>query len=106
MDVEGRRRLVFGVVLELMHGNGEDALVAFENGRGPVAVVNVAVHHHGGLDEAVGLQTTDGNGHVIDGTEALAMTGVRVMKTAAQVVAYAVAEGHASGKDAAARVQP
>ena len=42
-----------------MDGEREDGRVPGEHGGGAVAVVDIAVYHHGPLDDAIGLQAAD-----------------------------------------------
>ena len=85
VDVQARERLLAGIVIELVDGEGEDGRVVREDGRRAVAVVHVAIHHHGAPDHAVALQPPDGDGDIVDGAEALAVARKGVMESAADV---------------------
>src|SRR5271169_1541137 len=61
-----------------------------ENGGGAVALVDVAVHGHGALDELPLLQAADGDGEVVDHAKTFAVIGEGVMKAAADADADAV----------------
>jgi hypothetical protein len=89
-----------------MDGKREDRIVPRKKGRGSVALVHVAVHHHGGANGAFALQHPDGDGEVVDGAEAFPVSGERVMEAAAHVEADAVLESEPAGQRGAARRQP
>ena len=63
---------------------------ACEDGSGAVALVNIAIHRHGSADLVIALQTTDRHRNIVDHAEALAMIGMRVMKSSADADADSV----------------
>src|SRR5579863_3867791 len=58
---------------------------AGEDGGGAVAVVDIAVHGHGGADLVIALHAPDGHGHVMNHAETFAVVGEGVVKAAANV---------------------
>ena len=90
VDIQAGWRLLGGIVVELVDGEREHRLVAGEDRGGAVAVVDVAIHHHGAADRAVALQAADRHGDIVDGAESLAVAGEGVVKAAADVEADAV----------------
>src|SRR5205823_4991815 len=64
IKVDARRRLVRGVIVFLMDGDGEDGIISVKNGGGAVAVVDVSVDDDGFADGFVGLQAADGDGDI------------------------------------------
>ena len=89
VNVQAGGRLLGGVVVELVDGEREHRRVAGENRGRAVAVVHVAIHHHGALDGAIALHAADGHGDVVDGAEAFSMVRKRVVESAAQVESHA-----------------
>src|SRR5256885_3109656 len=91
-SVDARGRLVRGVIVFLMDGDGEDGVVVVKNGGGAVAVVDVSVDDNGFANGAISLQAADCDRDVVNGAEALAMIGVGVVKAAAEVGSETIAE--------------
>ena len=101
-EVEVGGRFDRGVVVLLVDGEGEDGGVGGEDGGGAVAVVDVGIDDHGAGNQAFGLEGADGDGNVVEGTEAFAVVGEGVMEAAADVVGGVVGEGEAGGEEGAA----
>jgi hypothetical protein len=106
IGVEIRGRLRFGVIVFLVDGKSEDGGIAGEDGGGAVALMDVGVNDHGGLDGAVGLQAANGDGDVVDDAEAFAVIGKSVVKAAAEVRSGSGGEGALSCFDGAAGGEP
>jgi hypothetical protein len=68
----------------LVHREGEDARVRFEDERRAVAVMHVEIDDRRALD-AARPQHTNRNGDVVERTEAFAVVSKRVMEPAAYV---------------------
>lgn len=73
------------VIVLLMDGERVDGGIVRENGGGPVAVMNVGVDDHGGLNHAVVLEAADGDGDIVKDAEAFAVIGESVVEAAADV---------------------
>src|SRR5689334_6689066 len=99
-------RLVGGIVVVLVNGEGEDGIVFAEDGGGAVAVMDVGVDDHGADDFVAGLQGANGYGYIVDGAEAFAVAGIGVVEAAANVAPEAVLEGGCGGEDGAAGGEP
>ena len=69
-------------------------------------MVHVGIHHDGFLDRAVRLQPSNGHGHVVDGAKPLAMFGIGMMKSAAEIRTESVAQRRLRSQDGSARRQP
>src|SRR5256885_14985203 len=82
-SVDARGRLVRGVIVFLMDGDGEDGIVVVKNGGGAVGVVQVSVNDGGFANGAGGLRAADGDGDIGRCAAARAMIGVRVAKATA-----------------------
>ena len=106
IGVEIGWRLGLGIVVFLMNGKSEDGIVARENRGGAVALMNVRVDDHGGLDGAVVLQAANGDGDVVDDAETFAVIRKSVMKTSADVRRRAVREGALPCFDGTAGSEP
>ena len=109
IGVEIRGRLGFGIVVLLMNGKSEYGGIVSEDGGGAVAMVDVGVYDHGGLDGAVVLEAANGDGDVVDDAKAFAVIGKCVMEAAAEVdgdSGWAGGEGAVSGFDGAAGGEP
>ena len=99
-------RLVSGVVVRLMDGEGEDGWVVGEDGGSAIAVVDVGIDDHGFGDLVAGLQGSDGDGDVMNGAEAFAVAGIGVMEAATEVASKAVTKSGFGGHDGAAGSKP
>ena len=107
LDVEPRALLAEGKILRAVHGEGEDALVAGEDGRGAVALVHVEIDDHRAIDEPLALQHPRRDGEVVEHAETVTVVGEGVVRAAGEVAAEAVAQRLAGGghgaEDAGAR---
>ena len=63
-----------------------------EDGRRAVALMHIAVDHHGARDVAVALHAADGNRHVVDQAKAFPVIGEGVVKAASDVDAAVIAQ--------------
>src|SRR5439155_24079323 len=79
---------------------------ACENSSRAIAVVNVAIHGHGGADFVIALHAADGDRHVVNHAEALAMVGEGVVESAADVEGDSILQRILSSQDGPARRQP
>ena len=77
-----------------------------ENHRCAVAVVDVTIHGHGAGDLALMVHALDGHRHIVNHAEALAMVRMRVMKSAADIAGYAIAQRQIGGKNRSPGRQP
>src|SRR5262245_1568532 len=77
--------LLHRIEVLLMDGEGENAVVALENARGAVSLVQIAVHHRRAPDLSVALQDADADRDVIQIAEARCHVGEGVMEPAAAV---------------------
>src|ERR1035438_4290892 len=102
VNIEARGRLFAGIVVELVDGKSEYRKIARENGGCAVAVVDVAIHHHGAADGAVPLYAADGDRDVVKRAEAFAVAGESVMESAAYVEPHARLQRQLRGQDCAA----
>ncbi len=82
------------------------ARVAGENCGRSVALMHVAVDGHGGADFVVALHAPDGDGHVVNHTEALVVIGKGVMKSAADTDGDTIAQTLPRCQDGSSRRQP
>ncbi len=89
-----------------MHRQRKYAAISGEDGRSPVAVVNVQIHDHGALDQPIVLQGPNCHCHVVNRAKSFAVAWKRMMKSAADVEADALHEGIAGCQNSAARCQP
>src|SRR5579883_181942 len=101
MNVNGRRRLLARIIVTLVQRQREHGPIAGEDGGRAVAVMHVAIDHHGPLYLLLTLQLAYCDCNVVDGTEAFAVIRESVMKSAADVEAEALAQGVACGQDGA-----
>src|SRR5882762_2416105 len=89
-----------------MDGEGENGIVVAENVSGAVAVVNVGIDDDSLFDEAVGLQTANGDCDIVQCTEAFAVAGVSVVEAATEIAGEAVAKGELASKDGSTGCEP
>ena len=68
--------------------------------------MHVAINRHRPANLAVTLHASDGDGHVVNHAEALAVIGERVMESSANADCHTVAESIIGGQNGAARGQP
>src|SRR5262249_33442139 len=101
-----RKRLLVGVIIELMDRERVDRRIAPENRGSTVAVMYVAIDDHGAADQPVVLQPADGDGDIVDGAETLAVPGEGVMKSAAEIEPDALLQCQACRQNRAAGYQP
>ena len=73
IHVQIRRRLRVGIIIFLMQRQGENTLIAGEDGRGAVPLVHIRIDDQNSLERAVGLQSADGHGNIVDHAEAFAV---------------------------------
>src|ERR1035438_5751826 len=59
VNVEAGGRLMRGVVVVLVNRERKHRSIAGEDGRGAVAVMDVAIDHHGALDEPIALRSEE-----------------------------------------------
>src|SRR5229473_953733 len=85
VDVDGGRQLLAGIVVELMQRQCENPPVAGKDGRRAVALVHVAVHDEGPLDQRFVLQRANGDRNIVDRAESLAVSWKSVMKSTADI---------------------
>src|SRR5579871_4627584 len=93
MDVNYRGRFFGWIIVELVKREGQNACVARENCRSAVAVVDVEVDNEGTLNGSVVLKSADGDGNVVDGAEAFAVSSKGMVESTADVESDAIAEG-------------
>lgn len=68
--------------------------------------MDVAVDGHRFANLSVTLHATNGNGHIVDHTEAFPVVRKRVMKSSADADCYTVLEGMIGGQDRATCGEP
>src|ERR1700676_4941180 len=106
VQIERRGWLVGGVVVFLMDGEREDCWIVREDRRRAITVMHVGIDYNGFANGAIGLQAADGYGDIVNGAEAFAVAGIRVMEAAAEIAAEAIARGRLRGENGAARGEP
>src|SRR3981081_4341535 len=68
--------------------------------------MNVAIDSHGGVNLAVALHTSDGDGNIVDHAESLALVGKRMVEAAANVNGDALGQGVERGQNRSPCRQP
>src|SRR5579864_2451173 len=106
MDIHRGWRFSGGIIIVLMNRQRKDGLVTSEDSGGAVAVVNVAIHHHGASDFPLALQFADGNRDVVDSAKTFAMIRKSMVEAAADVERHTLIEGQAAGERSATRGEP
>ena len=91
VDVDGGRRLLAGIVVELMQRQCENASVAGKDGRGAVAVVHITIHDERSIDQRFVLESANRDRNIVDRAESLAVSSKSVMKSAADIEPDAIA---------------
>ena len=89
-----------------MNRNRKDCGVIAENRGCAVAVMHVGVNNHHLFYCAVRLQLSNRHGYIVNRAETLAVAGIRVMKSAAQVRTESVAQRGLPGQNGSACGQP
>src|SRR5579883_3276532 len=106
VDVEVRERLDARIIVKLVDREREYRIIGGENGGGSIAVMHVAIHHHGPPDRLIALQPPDCHGDVVDCAEALAMVREGMVESAARVERHAIRKRQAGGEYAPSGRQP
>src|SRR5271163_5322544 len=94
------------VVVLLMDGKREDALVAAKNLRRAVSLVDVRINHHGSFDQTVKLKPANSDRHIVDRAESLSVIGAGVMESAPDIRRPAIRERMPPRQNRAARRKP
>ena len=89
----------------LVNRAAEDGVIAVEDHRGPVAVMDVAVEDRGAANPAIALERADGDRDVVEQTESFAVIREGVMEAAAQVERGAHVQRRRGGGTGAAHHQ-
>ncbi len=89
-----------------MNGECKDRFLLGEDCGGAISVMHIRIDDHGLLNRTVGLQSTNGDGDVVNGTETFAVTGMGMMKAAAKVAAKTIAKGRLRSGNRSAGGQP
>src|SRR6266404_6709874 len=89
-----------------MDGEGENGIIIAKYVSSAVAVVDVGVDDDGPFDEAVGLQTANGDGDIVDRAETFAVAGVGVVKAATEIAAEAITKSQLASKDGSTGCEP
>jgi hypothetical protein len=105
-DVERGAHLADRVVPLAVHRERVDRLVALENRRRAVALVDVEIDHEGTAQPALCLEHPDGDRDVVQQAEPFAVAGERVMRAPGQVAREAVPQSEARGLERALHGQP
>ena len=75
-----------------VHRKGKHLVVRFEDRRGAIALMDVEIDDGRPLDRALRLQLANGDGHIVEHAESLAMIGERMMSAAGQIAGEPVLE--------------
>src|SRR5262245_5096479 len=89
-----------------MDGEGKHRTVVAKNVRRAVAMMDVGVHDNRLFDDALRLETADGDSDVMNRAESFAVVGVRMMETSAQVAGKTIAKSQLAGENRTAGGQP
>ena len=92
LDVEGAGDLVEWVIPAAMHAESEDAIVAGEDGVGPVPLMDVEVDYGSAPYTVSALQASNGDRDVVEDAEPFAVVGKCVMRSSREIHRYAVFE--------------
>src|ERR1700730_16151257 len=106
MDVNGRGRLLTGVIVVLVQRKCKHRRVACEDSRGTVSMMYVAIHHQGPRDRAFLLQSANLHRDVVNSAEAFTMTREGMVKSAADIETNAIAQRIARGQNSSSGSQP
>src|SRR3954470_18642850 len=93
LNIQSRARFEKRIVFRAVHRESEDRLVAFKNGRCPVALMNVTVNDGGAFNQAIALDGANRNRHVVQNAKAFAPVRESVMRAASKVRARAIQKG-------------
>src|ERR1700732_2071523 len=99
VDVHRRRRLRERIIVLLMNREYENGSVAAKNRGRAIAMMHVRVQDHRGLNRSVELQPPYRYCHIVNHTKTLAVIGIGVMKTPADIRGPAVDQRVPRGKD-------
>src|SRR5262249_1654285 len=105
MQIQCRGRLVPGIIALLMDGECEDGWIVSKNLCGSVAVMDVGVDDNRLANRSVGLHSANRDGHIVNGAKPFAVARIRVMESAAQIAAEAIAHSALRGKNRTACCQ-
>src|SRR5579863_1226923 len=106
IHVDRGGRLRVRIVILLVDREREYAWILGEDCGRAVPLMDVRVDDHGRLNRARSLQMADRDGHVVNHAEALAMSRVSMMKTAANIAGPPIRQGASSREDRSAGREP
>ena len=92
-DIQRRAHLARRIITLAMHRKCEYRFVTLENRCSTVALMYVEIDNERTAQQALMLQTTNGDRHIVQNTEALAMIGESVMGPAGQITRSPICEG-------------
>jgi len=90
--VQSGMHLRQGIIPLSVHREGKYLVVGFEDGCSAVALIDVEIDDGRPLDQALRLQLTYGDSHIVEHTESLAMIGERMMRATGQIAREPVLE--------------
>ena len=101
VNIHRRRRLRIRIVVLLMNGKCKNICLSAEYRGGSVALVNVSIHNHRGLNHAIELKTPNRNRHIVNYAEPFAVIGKGMMKSTADTRCPAIRQRPLAREDRA-----